>query len=44
MVWLSRAPLTGDAAYVGMELQILDNTAPVYANLQPYHIMGLFME
>ena len=23
-----RAPLTGDAAYVGMELQILDNTAP----------------
>ena len=26
-----RAPLTGDAAYVGMELQILDDTAPVYA-------------
>ena len=35
-----RAPLTGDAAYVGMELQILDNTAPVYANLQPYQYHG----
>ena len=31
-----RAPLEGDAAYVGMELQILDNTAPIYANLEPY--------
>ncbi|MDQ1332070.1 MAG: hypothetical protein QG576_104, partial [Bacteroidota bacterium] len=29
-----RTPLTGDAAYVGMELQILDNPAPVYANLE----------
>ncbi|HPC98452.1 MAG TPA: DUF1080 domain-containing protein [Bacteroidales bacterium] len=35
-----RAPLTGDAAYVGMELQILDDSAPVYANLQPYQYHG----
>jgi HEAT repeat protein len=35
-----RAPITGDAAYVGMELQILDDTAPVYANLQPYQYHG----
>lgn len=35
-----RAPLTGDAAYVGMELQILDNTAPVYARLHPYQYHG----
>jgi hypothetical protein len=35
-----RAPLTGDAAYVGMELQILDDTAPVYAELQPYQYHG----
>jgi len=35
-----RAPLTGDAAYQGMELQILDNTAPVYATLQPYQYHG----
>jgi|WetSurMetagenome_2_1015567.scaffolds.fasta_scaffold00007_43 HEAT repeat protein len=35
-----RAPLEGDAAYVGMELQILDNTAPVYAELQPYQYHG----
>ena len=35
-----RAPLTGDAAYSAMELQILDDTAPVYANLQPYQYHG----
>jgi hypothetical protein len=35
-----RAPLTGDAAYAGMELQILDNTAPVYADLKPYQYHG----
>ena len=35
-----RAPLDGDAAYVGMELQILDDTAPVYATLQPYQYHG----
>ncbi len=35
-----RAPLEGDAAYEGMELQILDNTAEVYANLKPYQYHG----
>jgi len=35
-----RAPMEGDAAYVGMELQILDDTAEVYANLQPYQYHG----
>ncbi len=35
-----RAPLEGDAAYVGMELQILDNTAAIYANLQKYQYHG----
>jgi hypothetical protein len=35
-----RAPLEGDAAYVGMELQILDNTSPMYAKLQPYQYHG----
>jgi HEAT repeat protein len=35
-----RAPLSGDAAYVGMEIQVLDNTAPVYATLQPYQYHG----
>lgn len=35
-----RAPLTGDAAYAGLELQILDDTSPVYANLQPYQYHG----
>jgi HEAT repeat protein len=35
-----RTPLQGDAAYGGMELQILDDTAPVYANLQPYQYHG----
>jgi len=35
-----RAPLEGDAAYVGMEIQVLDNTAPIYANLQKYQYHG----
>ncbi len=35
-----RAPLEGDAAYVGMEIQVLDNTADVYKNLQPYQYHG----
>ncbi|MFO7574960.1 MAG: family 16 glycoside hydrolase [Bacteroidales bacterium] len=35
-----RAPLEGDPAYVGMELQILDDTAPIYANLRPYQYHG----
>jgi hypothetical protein len=34
------APLNGDAAYGGKEIQILDNTAPVYATLQPYQYHG----
>jgi hypothetical protein len=34
------APLDGDAAYVGKEIQILDNTAPVYAKLEPYQYHG----
>jgi len=34
-----RAPI-GGGAYNGMELQILDNTAEVYANLQPYQYHG----
>ncbi|MDD4514385.1 family 16 glycoside hydrolase [Massilibacteroides sp.] len=35
-----RTPLEGDAAYVGMELQILDNEHPVYATLAPYQYHG----
>ncbi|MBR9855783.1 MAG: DUF1080 domain-containing protein, partial [Algicola sp.] len=33
-------PLEGDAAYVGKELQILDNTASIYADLKPYQYHG----
>ena len=35
-----RAPLKGDAAYEGMEFQVLDNTADVYKNLKPYQYHG----
>ena len=35
-----RTPMEGDAAYVGMELQILDNEAPVWKGLQPYQYHG----
>jgi HEAT repeat protein len=35
-----RTPMEGDAAYVGMELQILDNEAPVYADLAAYQYHG----
>lgn len=35
-----RAPLTGDAAYTGMELQILDNEAPIYKDLHVYQYHG----
>jgi hypothetical protein len=35
-----RAPLSGDAAYVGMEIQVLDNEHPKYAQLQPYQYHG----
>lgn len=34
------APLEGDAAYAGKEIQILDNTAAKYADLQPYQYHG----
>jgi HEAT repeat protein len=35
-----RAPLEGDAAYVGMEIQILEDGSPVYWDLQPYQYHG----
>jgi hypothetical protein len=34
------APLEGDAAYEGKELQILDNTADIYKDLQSYQYHG----
>lgn len=35
-----RAPLEGDAAYVGMELQIIDNTDEKYKDLHDYQYHG----
>ncbi|MDR1331029.1 MAG: DUF1080 domain-containing protein [Tannerella sp.] len=35
-----RTPMEGDAAYVGMELQILDTEHPAYRNSQPYQTHG----
>jgi hypothetical protein len=35
-----RTPPSGDPAYVGMELQILDDTSPQYAKLAPYQFHG----
>lgn len=35
-----RTPMEGDAAYNGMELQILDDDAPVYENLAEYQYHG----
>ena len=35
-----RAPLEGDAAYVGMEIQVLDNEAPIYSQLEKYQYHG----
>ena len=35
-----RAPLEGDAAYVGMEIQVLDNEADIYRNLHVYQYHG----
>ncbi|OGD23916.1 MAG: hypothetical protein A2Y70_03955 [Candidatus Aminicenantes bacterium RBG_13_64_14] len=35
-----RAPLEGDAAYVGIELQILEDGSPVYWALKPYQYHG----
>jgi hypothetical protein len=34
-----RTPLTGDSAYVGMEIQVLDDSGPMYTKLRPaqYH-------
>ena len=35
-----RAPLEGDAAYLGYEIQVLDDDADVYKNLKPYQYHG----
>jgi hypothetical protein len=35
-----RTPMEGDPAYVGMEIQILDDAAPKYARLAPYQYHG----
>lgn len=35
-----RSPITGNVAYEGMELQILDNEAPVYKDLKVYQYHG----
>ncbi|HXB45083.1 MAG TPA: DUF1080 domain-containing protein, partial [Puia sp.] len=35
-----RAPLDGDAAYVGMEIQVLDNEDPMYKDLHAYQYHG----
>lgn len=35
-----RTPMEGDAAYVGMELQILDDDAPIYSQLDDYQYHG----
>lgn len=35
-----RAPLSGDAAYVGMEIQVLDDGHKKYAGIQPYQAHG----
>ncbi len=35
-----RTPMEGDAAYVGMELQILDDDAPIYSKLDDYQYHG----
>ncbi|MFO7733429.1 MAG: family 16 glycoside hydrolase [Candidatus Aminicenantes bacterium] len=35
-----RAPLEGDAAYAGMEIQILEDGSPLYWNLRPYQYHG----
>jgi hypothetical protein len=35
-----RTPLTGNPAYAGMEIQVLDNSAERYAKLKPYQYHG----
>lgn len=35
-----RAPLEGNSAYEGLEIQVLDDAAPEYAGLEPYQYCG----
>ena len=35
-----RAEMGKDAAYYGMEIQILDHDDPIYANLREYQVHG----
>lgn len=35
-----RAPMEGDAAYLGMEIQILDHDHPAYKNITPLQVHG----
>ena len=35
-----RTPMEGDPAYVGMEIQILDNEDPIYKDLEPWQYHG----
>jgi hypothetical protein len=35
-----RTPLKADAAYAGMEIQVLDDSHPMYKDLQPYQFHG----
>lgn len=35
-----RAPASGDAAYVGMEIQVLDDEHPKYKGIKPYQAHG----
>ncbi len=35
-----RTPLEGDAAYLGMEIQVLDNDSPIYKDLEVYQYHG----
>ena len=35
-----RAPLVGDAAYVGIEIQVLDDSGSQYTSLRPYQYHG----
>ena len=35
-----RTPMEGDAAFVGVEIQVLDDDAPIYRNLEPYQYHG----
>ena len=35
-----RTPMTGDPAFDGLEIQVLDNTAPKYSKLKPWQYHG----